>query len=758
MLEIGKDGDRPKTQITGKLPAAPKIPQYYSQWQSSYRSLGAPSRLEPLAGKATNVSPLEECTQAAQFLHDSFNTWLSAESFRSIREKWLEKLTPSDEVRVLLQTKDPQLQRLPWNLWDLLERYRQAEIALSVPIYEGITKPSFPKTKVKILAILGNSVGIDTKADRSLLERLPNTEISFLVEPQRQELTEQLWQQSWDILFFAGHTSSQHKDGKGRIFLNQTDSLTIDQLKYALKKAVARGLSIAIFNSCDGLGLAQDLVDLQIPQIIVMREPVPDPVAQAFLKYFLDAFAQGQSFYLAVREARERLQGLEDRFPCATWLPVIFQNPAEMPPNWQALCGRRKNGSVGSVERREESLSTAKDLNQKLSRLIVGSVLATSLVIGVRWLGILQPVELWAFDQLMRLRPDEGSDPRLLIVTITEADLQSQSQQQRQGSLSDASLSRLLEKLESYQPRAIGLDIYRDFPVSPNYPELATRLRQNEHLIATCKGRDPDSDPVGVASPPEVPDVRLGFSDFLEDNDGILRRHLLFMTPDPVSSCPAAYALNLQLAFRYLEGEGILLTFTPEGNLQLGSTVLPRLKNRTGGYQSVDTGGNQILLNYRSLSNLEKIAPQVSLTQVLNNQVHLQMVQDRIVLIGVTAASAGDYWATPYGAGSSAKIPGVLLQAHMISQILSAVLDNRPLLQVWNQWGEALWIGFWSLVGSLIALRLRRWDHLALGGGAAVLTLSGFCLFLLIQGWWLPLIPSILALSVAIQLSVILNR
>lgn len=91
--------------------------------------------------------------------------------------------------------------------------------------------------------------------------------------------------------------------------------MTIEQLKYALKKAVVGGLNIAIFNSCDGLGLAQQLADLQIPQIIVMREPVPDRVAQAFLKYFLAAFAQGQSFYLAVREARERLQGLEDRFP-----------------------------------------------------------------------------------------------------------------------------------------------------------------------------------------------------------------------------------------------------------------------------------------------------------------------------------------------------------------------------------------------------------------------------------------------------------
>ncbi len=58
-----------------------------------------------------------------------------------------------------------------------------------------------------------------------------------------------------------------------------------------LRKAISRGLQLAIFNSCDGLGLANDLAELNIPQIIVMRSPVPDLVAQEFLKHFLKAFS-----------------------------------------------------------------------------------------------------------------------------------------------------------------------------------------------------------------------------------------------------------------------------------------------------------------------------------------------------------------------------------------------------------------------------------------------------------------------------------
>jgi hypothetical protein len=45
-IDLG--GDRPETEVRGRLPAAPEIPQHYCDWQLTYRSLGLPSRLEPL--------------------------------------------------------------------------------------------------------------------------------------------------------------------------------------------------------------------------------------------------------------------------------------------------------------------------------------------------------------------------------------------------------------------------------------------------------------------------------------------------------------------------------------------------------------------------------------------------------------------------------------------------------------------------------------------------------------------------------------
>lgn len=215
------------------------------------------------------------------------NLWLNSELFRPVKDQLIEQLHPSDSIRILLQTENSHLRRMPLQLWDFFERYPQAEIALSSINYEKKEKSSSSKSFIKILAILGDSTGINIQKDRNLFEQLTNAEVNFLVEPQRQVLNDELWSQPWDVLFFAGHSFTQSDQEIGHFRINKNESLTIAELKNALTKAIEQGLHLAIFNSCDGLGLAANLADLHIPQMIVMREPVPDKVAQEFLKNFL---------------------------------------------------------------------------------------------------------------------------------------------------------------------------------------------------------------------------------------------------------------------------------------------------------------------------------------------------------------------------------------------------------------------------------------------------------------------------------------
>jgi len=340
---LGKPGNL-SMQFTGALPPAPEIPQLYINWQLLYQALCQSSRgsppIEIAESGVTNVS--EGVFQdACRNLENSINSWLSSPAFHKIELQLRTQLKTSESVQVVIESNDEYIWRLPWQLWSFFQDYRQAEVSLSSPEYPSPPQllPKTAKAKIKILAILGSSEGINLQKDQDLLKQLPGVELKFLVEPKRQELNDQLWEQGWDLLFFAGHGCSENNATTGRLFINQNpidNSLTIEELKEALSRAIYKGLQLAIFNSCDGLGLARQLAAAKIPlpTMIVMREPVVDQVAQEFLKYFLKSFAFQEPFHLAVRQTREQLKGMESYYPSASWLPVICQHPAALPPSW----------------------------------------------------------------------------------------------------------------------------------------------------------------------------------------------------------------------------------------------------------------------------------------------------------------------------------------------------------------------------------------------------------------------------------------
>jgi len=185
-----------------------------------------------------------------------------------------------------------------------------------------------------------------------------------------------------------------------------------------------------------------------------------------------------------------------------------------------------------------------------------------------------------------------------------------------------------------------------------------------------------------------MPASNLGFSDLAIDEDGIIRRSLLVGDGDPDSICNTRISFALKLAWRYLDALGIKSHVKENGDIILGETRLPRLDSHSGGYLGVDAGGYQILLNYRSLRQMTK---QVTLMAV---QIDPNWVRDHIVLIGAIAPSAKDSFYTPYSAGRQENhtMPGVVVHAQIVSQILSAVVDGRPLFWVWPDWAEWLWI------------------------------------------------------------------
>jgi CHASE2 domain-containing sensor protein len=383
-------------------------------------------------------------------------------------------------------------------------------------------------------------------------------------------------------------------------------------------------------------------------------------------------------------------------------------------------------------------------------QVVLTSVVITGLVVGARALGMLQGQELGAFDQLIRLRPDEGPDKRVLLVEITEGDIQAE----KGWPLSDATIARVLQKLDEYEPRAIGIDIIRDVPVKEGNAELLKVLKGSDRIITICQLSDGKQ--AGFPPPPSIPPEQVGFADFVKEPDGWVRRSLLIASP-PAPKVPLENAhlcsdpeeqltsLDMSLALIYLQAEGIEAEPTPDGNLKIGSTVFKSPDKNAGGYRNADMEGVQMLINYRSAN---EPANKVTLTDVLKGKVDPALVKDKVVLVGYTATSVNDDFNTPYSAGQEGtqKMPGVTIHAQVVSQILSAVLDKRPLFWYWNEWGELFWIWGWSLAGGILAWRIRRPWLLGIAGGVAIVVLYGTCYVLFLQAGWIPLIPPALAL------------
>ncbi|MGB3652823.1 MAG: CHAT domain-containing protein [Rivularia sp. (in: cyanobacteria)] len=339
-------------KFVGSLPAAANLTDLYRSWRLIYQNLCDrfatslrnldDDELEIDEGDITNVSTVD-FQDLCQRLQLNINNWLQSPGIINISRQLRAVLNPADEIRIIIETQDTIIQKLPWHCCSFFEDFPRSEISFSRNEYKRTPELQLSEIKrnqVRILAILGNSQGINLEEERRFLESLPDSEVEFIVKPSRLEFTNKLWDsQGWDMLFFAGH--SQTEEETGVIYINENpnnNSLTIEQLAEALKAAIAKGLKLAIFNSCDGLGLAHDLEKLNIPTTIVMREPVPNRVAEEFFNYFLQAFAfEEKSLYTSVQQARRRLQGLEDDFPGASWLPVIFINPAEESPSWLSL-------------------------------------------------------------------------------------------------------------------------------------------------------------------------------------------------------------------------------------------------------------------------------------------------------------------------------------------------------------------------------------------------------------------------------------
>ena len=729
---IGQEAKAVERGCTGSLPPAVELDYYLRTWQQQYNRLGQSYRIKPQQIIYNNSNnPNWQLEKLTIQLRQELSKWLASPGFRPIDKHLREELNRGETARILICSDRSEIHQLPWCCWDLLESYPKLEIAMSSLNFDRA--PIVPKQqghRVRILAILGDGEGINLEADRAFLDTIEG-EIKFLIEPTIPELYDSLWSQTWDIVFFAGHSRTLER--QGILYLNSQDRLTIKQLKYGFQRAIGAGLQLAIFNSCDGLGLAEELAGLSLPQSIVMRQAIPDEMAQQFIKFLLQAYAAENSLYLAVRKARERLQSFEQQFPCASWLPIIYQNPAVVPPLWSDFAAKKRLSILDHPWRVAQ---------QPVIAAIAIAAIATTVVWLMQFWGWLATAELKAYDRLMVWRYSPPVDEKVLVITIDEQDRNYQRERgmivNMQGSLADPALNLLLQKLNIAGAKAIASDIIHDFPFDTN---LAETIEQT-NFVGICRVRNPPQ-LVSIAPPPQLKRQQLGFSNWAIDYDGTIRRQILGMSPDPV--CHTSHSLSLRLALKYL-GD-IPARFDGQTPLTIGDATLPQLKRVSGGYKLPETKGYQILLNYRrAFPRTLSLREVLTMPQPLVNR----LAKDKIILVGVTGHNH-DLHHTPYSRGQQAKrLPGVFIHALMTGQIVDIALGEQKPISWVSCRLETLWIALWSLAGTIVIFLTKRSPLKIMAAIIFSLALIFICCWLfLLNGVWLIAIAPVLALMLS---------
>ncbi|MBE9031483.1 CHASE2 domain-containing protein [filamentous cyanobacterium LEGE 11480] len=398
--------------------------------------------------------------------------------------------------------------------------------------------------------------------------------------------------------------------------------------------------------------------------------------------------------------------------------------------------------------------------------VLLVSLAVTVPLIAVRFIGGLETIELRQYDQFLRWRSSGKPDERITVVTIDNDDVQDLGQYP----LSNQKLAQVIENLRDNNARVIAIDLSQE---SPN--NLQTKAKKLSNLINQNAQRDDQiiiGCPAGQITPSNninvPPQNSFALSTTLLDRDQILRRVALsaersseiqFNRPicEEGEARGSLASLSLAAASAYLAEEQINRQEQPR-QITFGDKSLKQLHSQFGGYASIKTQSNQLMLSYRGG---RKAVQTVPITMVLDDSADPSSLHDRIVLVGDISSFSTDKWATPYlNQGQSVKMPGVFIRAQAISQILGYVLDRRPLIHSWPKGLE--YLGFFGVAygSGLAAWYLRRNSIFALYvGGQVLLFWVLACSAFLLQGLWLPLIPTVLSTTItALSARVVRNR
>jgi hypothetical protein len=341
-------------RLTQQVNYPTNLTSLYQEWRQAYLCF---YQSEQMRGRtvgggvvALSLDWHAELVKAETKLMFEFHRWLRSAELYEIRatiaqiSQELVKGNPgvSEAVKVFLTCAPIELDRFPWEAWEIGTEFASAGAIqiIRAPLNIG-AKTETPQKKqhqrrARILAILGDDTGLNFQADKEAVRSLLSiAEVEFVGwQPEQtpsqviQQISEAIaCEQGWDVLFFAGHSNESDMTG-GELGIAPGISISINEIAPQLSAAKKRGLQVAIFNSCSGLNIADSLIDLGFSQVVVMREPIHNRVAQEFLVRFLQGLGKHLDVYESVMEARQFLRMEKSHtYPSSYLVPSLFCHP-----------------------------------------------------------------------------------------------------------------------------------------------------------------------------------------------------------------------------------------------------------------------------------------------------------------------------------------------------------------------------------------------------------------------------------------------
>lgn len=482
-----------------------------------------------------------QLVQAEAELLAVFQRWLRREELYEIRAKIAGESSPDRIPLTLFITCSGELERLPWETWEIGAEFGcQVEIARNpINITNSPHNVSKKLSKPRILAILGDDTGLDFQGDRQSLKTLHQVAEIEIVTWNSQQSTVEIKQQiqqaltdarGWSVLLFAGHSSETAITG-GELAVAPNVALSIKELEFELKIAQKNGLQFALFNSCCGLSIAKSLIDLGFGQVAVMREPIHNQVAQVFFVKFLEALADYQNVQQALMRTSNYLKHQENlAYPSAYLIPSLLCHPdAQLyriqPWGWQQQLKKW-------VPSRYEAIS--------LSALCI--------------LSIMPPVQNYLLDKRTLVqsiyRDLTGQLPTTKApVTLVHIDQQSLSNAgiERPVPMDRTYLASLINRLVAADTEIIGIDYLLDRNQPANDPILAQSIyqgvKQNKTWFIFGAYQQTDGQEVGV-----IPTTNIGNRNWtLQGYTDSLPTHMSLLPESATctQACPFTYLLAM---------------------------------------------------------------------------------------------------------------------------------------------------------------------------------------------------------------------